>query len=1050
MRSRLNILFQIVLLSGLLLTFGFPAFAQVTSIGREFYLGFMENNRTFTPIQRLDEASIIISAEEDANGVIQYVGNSIPFSIEAGEQFVYRFPEGEMDIIHRSSRQIENKGVYISSDGNISVHAFNFRARSADGTVVLPLPSLGKDYFVTAHHENFNPGVDPGSNVNYESTLLVVAVEDDTRVEITLAAQSVDPVPIPPGSTISVVLDVGESYQVKAVGDLTGSRVRVVNSSGDDCKNVAVFGGNKMTSVAQDCDGSTGDHLFQQTYPIFAWGKEYVHIPLAGRTSGEMVKILASENNTRVFVNGQQRATLNSGRHVSFSFERDELANISADKPISVTTFAKSYFCNIQSGIGASDGDPTMITLSPNNQLIKSTVFSALQVEGIVTHFVNILSKTESVGQTILDGQNIGGAFQPVPGNPAFSYARVQVAEGSHTMSNPEGIIGYVYGSGFIESYGYSAGASINNLNFETEVEYDFEVDGDKVACLGEEGSWTVIPKDDKFVLFEWFFENEENPKEGATVNHVFDEPGTYQIRIVAMTGDRSCDQMEEASFEVTVVESKGELEGPNNVCPNIDEATYSFEKPENTQSVLWEVIGGEVVSENDFSISVLWGEYDPEAKVIAIPLTNEGCEGEAQVIDVFINDSIVPGKPRGIAAVCFVDGVSQVYTVRDKIPGRLYQWYVTGGTILSDSNSDEVEVEWPGPGSTGEIWYEEVSEFNPTCGGESERLRITVNPPLQASVGEISEFICAGTSAGRIELEVSGGSGAYSFLWSHDEGLNSASINNLSAGLYSVIVRDAGGCEILLEDMLIEDAEPMELIDEVQETNAVCFDSEDGQATFSISGGVAPFTVDWSDALILERDFQLFGLERGVYQIAVQDANGCDLTIAFEIDSPEPLETEFILENVACPGSASGSLLAISKGGVGPYAYVWEFDGSTGPRLSEVPGGNYVLRVSDSNGCEASFIGQIEESSPLLRMPTGYDPQDGLYEGVSNCNVTFTLMVYSKWGELLFVGNTGWDGTIKGVEAPMGTYSYMVEYSYTIDGTPKTERKTGVFTLIR
>ncbi|MBW3466754.1 gliding motility-associated C-terminal domain-containing protein [Arthrospiribacter ruber] len=1040
------LVFLAILLASKNLTFG-----QSTTIGREFFLGFMENNRTTTPVLRLDQASIIISAEEDATGVIQYESNSIPFSVKAGDQFVYAFPEDGLDMIHRTSRRIENKGIYIMSSGNISVHAFNFRARSADGTVILPLPSLGKDYYVTAHHENFNPGVDPGSNVNYESTLLVVAVEDNTQVEISLSAQSNDPIPIPPGSTISVELSKGESYQVKAVGDLTGSRVRVVNSTGDDCKNVAVFGGNKMTSVAQECDGSTGDHLFQQTYPIFSWGKEYVHIPFAGRTSGEMVKVLAAENNTRVFVNGQQRAVINAGRHVSFSFGREELANITADKPIAVTTFAKSYFCNIQSGQNASNGDPTMITLSPNNQLIKSTVFSAVQVVGIVNHFVNILTKTESKDKTILDGQNIGASFQPVPGNAAYSYARVEVSEGSHSLSNEDGLIGYVYGSGFIESYGYSAGASINNLNFETEVAYDFDVVGDKVACLGEQASWTVNPRDSKFVIFEWKFENEEDIKEGKTVEHLFDEPGVYKIKISAMTGDRSCDEMEEAEFEVTVVESKGSLEGPENVCPNIDEVTYFFENPENSSSVLWEVVGGQILEEDAYSVKVLWGDFDPEAKVIATPLTEEGCQGIAQEIAVFINDSIIPRKPKGIAEICYDEGVSQFYSVADLIPGRVYQWFIEGGEILSQSDAYEIEVLWPGPGSTGQIWYEEYSGANASCGGESERLVVNVNTPLQAEVADFTELVCAGANAGSIEMRTSGGSGNYEFIWTHDNNLKGPKAENLQPGVYSVIVKDAGGCELFFENIEISEAPALQLSGEMNIEPARCFDSEDGSLSFEVLGGVAPYTVLGESVLVVGSSIQVFNLAKGNYAIEVIDAGGCVLPLEFEVGAPETMETEFILENVACPGSISGSILAISKGGVGPYAYFWEFDGSVGPRLSQLGPGEYTLRVTDSNDCEQSFTGSVTEDAPQLRMPTGFDTQkESIFEGVSNCEVAFTLMIYSKWGELVYVGNEGWDGTIKGQEAPMGVYSYMIEYSYTIDGTARTEKKAGVFTLIR
>lgn len=697
-----KLVFINLLLLGLMISQN--AQAQLTTIGREFYVGFMENHRIIP--NRIDQATIIISAEEDASGVIQYVNNNINFSIQAGEQFVYEFPNDGLDIIHRTSRQVENKGVYIFSNGNISVHAFNFRERSADGTVVLPLSSLGKDYWVTAHQENFAPGVNSGSNMNFESTLLIVAVEDDTSIEITLSAQSVEPIPVPPGSILTITLKKGESYQVKAVGDLTGTRVRVIGSEEGDCKNVAVFGGNKMTSIGQGCeDASTGDHLFQQIYPTFSWGTEYIHVPLAGRTSGEMVKVLASENNTRVFVDGQQRALLNAGKFTTLLFDKDELANITADKPIAVTVFAKSYKCNDETDLDAIYGDPTMITLSPTPQLIKKTVFSSVKVVGILEHFVNIIAKTASAGQTLLDGIPVGNQFSPVPGNPEYSFARVKVSEGSHTLSNTEGLIGYAYGSGFIESYGYSAGASLNNLNFETEVKYDFEVTGDKVACLGEIGAWTVIPRNPKFVNFEWTFGDGSEMKEGKTVEHLFEKPGTYQVKIVALTGDRSCDDIEESYFEVEVVESIGILTGPENVCPDIDEATYFFENVQHTDKVLWDIIGGEILSSDDYSVKVKWGNFNPESKILAIPVTENGCLGDTLELKVLINEAIEPKEPMGQSQICFEEGATYSYQVRDLIPNREYEWFIEGGTILTDKYADQVEVQWGGIGTIGEIW---------------------------------------------------------------------------------------------------------------------------------------------------------------------------------------------------------------------------------------------------------------------------------------------------------------------------------------------------------
>lgn len=243
--------------------------AQLTTVGREFYLGFMENNR-IEP-NRPDQASIIISANEDAVGAFQYSNTTIDFSLAEGEQFVYKFPATGLDIIHRTSGQIENKGVYIGSSGNIAVHAFNFRDRSADGTIILPLASMGKDYWVTAHQEDFVPGVLGGGNVNYESTLWVIAIEDNTDIIIVPASPTVNT--IPAGAPINITPNRGESYQVKGSRDLTGSRVSVLGSDDGDCKNIVVFGGNKMTRIGRDCDGTTGDHLFQQIYPAFSWGK---------------------------------------------------------------------------------------------------------------------------------------------------------------------------------------------------------------------------------------------------------------------------------------------------------------------------------------------------------------------------------------------------------------------------------------------------------------------------------------------------------------------------------------------------------------------------------------------------------------------------------------------------------------------------------------------------------------------------------------------------------------------------------------------------------
>jgi hypothetical protein len=388
------------------------------------------------------------------------------------------------------------------------------------------------------------------------------------------------------------------------------------------------------------------------------------------------------------------------------------------------------------------------------------------------------------------------------------------------------------------------------------------------------------------------------------------------------------------------------------------------------------------------------------------------------------------------------------MYRVKDVLPNRKYEWFVEGGTILSDRFSEEVEIQWGGIGTKGEIWYEEFSEINASCGGEALKLSIEVNPPLTASINSITDLICPGSSEGMILVVAEGGSGDYNFQWSHDPNLKTDKAENLSAGVYEVRVQDASGCEVFFDQLEIKESEPLELTGEIDIVNAQCWESADGQVGFSVSGGVPPYQVNWENSLIVNSDFQLFGLERGEYTLKVNDAAGCEIEVDFVIESPDEIQVEFITEKLACSGLSNGILTVVPAGGVGPYNIVWEWDESTSPKLMDIPSGLYGVSITDLNSCQLTAYGELKEGVPQLRMPTGFLPKEGPFQGVSNCDVEFKLVIYNKWGQMIFVGSQGWDGKIEGEDAPMGTYSYMIEYSFILEGNLQSRQQRGIFTL--
>jgi len=766
------------------------AMGQNSTIGREFWVGFMENYGADEGAY--SDAVLIITANERTSGVIEYLGRSSSFDLNAGQQYEFRINSGNLNLMHSTSGTVENKGIFIKATGNIAVHAFNELFRTTDGTVVLPVEGLGKDHYITSHQQ--------GSP--FPSTLLVVATEDNTKIEITTSVNSVSGNRAGVPSTI--VLNRGQSYQIKADEDLTGSRVRIVDDNENGCKKIAVFGGSMCTWVGE-CEAC--DHLFQQAYPVSSWGKNFVHIALKDRTSGELVKVLASEDDTEVSLNGIPQGTIHKGKFLTIDFRADESGKIETSKPSSVTVFSIGVGCNDRNIPGLSGfGDPFMITYSPVEQFLKDLVFNSFQLANISNHYVNIVVKAGTQQKTALDGDNIGRFFEPLPGDTDFQIARIRVSGGAHQLTNPDGFAAYVYGFGMRESYGYAAGAALGNLEIDILSAYEFDVNGDKVACLDQEGEWRISTSASDFAYFIWNFGDGSPSQTGEYANHTFSRPGKYMISVTASTG--SCQYEDEATFEVDVIDPKAELVGQNAVCPFNEEVMYRLVDKQDITDTKFEAIGGEILESYKDSVLVRWGPTNPDAKLIMIPYAENGCPGRPVELAVKIDSDLQALRPIGPEDVCFDTGIAHTYSVEAPVPGRVYEWTVTGGKLVSGQGSQEIQVIWDQPGILAGISYTVYGPGNHSCVGISPEITIKVDEPLANA--NVTNIACAGESSGEIELRLVGDQGLYTYEWQHDPNLNGPIAENLSAGFYSVTIRNEKGCSQVIQSIEVSETVPV------------------------------------------------------------------------------------------------------------------------------------------------------------------------------------------------------------------------------------------------
>ncbi|HRJ37736.1 MAG TPA: hypothetical protein PK798_03040, partial [Flavobacteriales bacterium] len=230
----------------------------------------------------------------------------------------------------------------------------------------------------------------------------------------------------------------------------------------------------------------------------------------------------------------------------------------------------------------------------------------------------------------------------------------------------------------------------------------------------------------------------------------------------------------------------------------------------------------------------------------------------------------------------------------------------------------------------------------------------ITVaEPTLLVSVPGVPTMVsCNNGSNGSASVAVNGGVLPYSYMWTPAPGAGqgTGSVSGLTAGTYDVVVTDGNGCSVS-ETFVI--TQPTALTGAMATVNVSCFAGNNGSATITMGGGVAPYTAVWSPVPGGgQGTTSATGLSAGLYTATVTDNNGCTFTVFPNITEP-PVLGVTIAENDAHCGLADGGAVASSFGGTGLVNFVWNATPpQPGATLTGVIAGVYSVTATDANGC--------------------------------------------------------------------------------------------------
>lgn len=256
---------------------------------------------------------------------------------------------------------------------------------------------------------------------------------------------------------------------------------------------------------------------------------------------------------------------------------------------------------------------------------------------------------------------------------------------------------------------------------------------------------------------------------------------------------------------------------------------------------------------------------------------------------------------------------------------------------------------------------------YKETIIGPADELRITES---------IIENKCYGENNAQININVTGGTQPYKYLWTGaglDESVveNEDQTNLYNGQAYKVTVIDALNC---VKDVVYTLGKREEILLSTSHEDVLCHGQRKGTLKATVSGGTGKIQYKWenADASYSSTELEISDLYAGTYTFTVEDEAGCVKTSEEIIYQPDELKASLPSDFALCGGVDDGELYVTVTGGTPIYKYEWhkDYDATNpigfGAHLTNLGAGNYEVFIEDANGCTANDEVKIESSVPM------------------------------------------------------------------------------------
>lgn len=256
----------------------------------------------------------------------------------------------------------------------------------------------------------------------------------------------------------------------------------------------------------------------------------------------------------------------------------------------------------------------------------------------------------------------------------------------------------------------------------------------------------------------------------------------------------------------------------------------------------------------------------------------------------------------------------------------------------------------------------------------------INLTQPLPLTLVTATQALsCFGSCNGSATVTASGGNpGGYTYTWSPNPpaGQTTSVITNLCGGsAFVVTVRDVSLCT---QTASINILNAPSFTPNITTTNIACH----GLCTGAINAaptGTTPFNYTLTVPGFTSTAAPPYNaLCAGIYTLFMQNtATGCVQSFTTTVTEPNTLSGSIVATNLNCFNVCNGSIVGSPIGGTPGYTLSWVTPTGTvlGASLLNQCAGNYVLHITDANGCTNNTLTATLTQPPALTVNVNATP---------------------------------------------------------------------------